>query len=139
MGGNQEERMEIYEGLRALQADSFPKRCRCCGVVYESEKDFIRRTRRLFRNSGLCGETRGENLFVHLYRNCRCGSTLLEFFQNRRDQTEAGLVRREKFQRILDQLTSMGWDEAIAREEVQKILQGERSSLLEIFLTRSIL
>ena len=137
MSWNQQERVEIYEGLQALQADSFPKQCRTCGALYKTEKDFIHRTRRLFRSTGLLSHREGETSLVHLYRNCRCGSTLLEPFQDRRDQSEAGLARRKKFQRVLDQLVSSGWDETIAREEMQKILRGQKSSLLEIFLSRS--
>jgi hypothetical protein len=57
-------------------------------------------------------------------------------FQDRRDESELGVRRRSRFQSVLDQLVEAGWDRAIAREEVEKILAGQKSTLLELFLAR---
>ncbi len=129
-------RKKIYEGLKALNKDMFPKVCGTCGEVFHSADDYVRKTRRLFRASGFQHRRLQEGGLLELYRNCRCGSTLLALFENRRDTTEMGQRRREQFQRILDQMVSMGWDRSIAREEVDRILSGQSSSLLELFLSR---
>lgn len=129
-------REHILESLRALHADSFPKICGQCGAVFHSTEDYLRKTRRFFNTFRVPTNPRDDLSFVRLYRNCRCGSTLLAHVCDRRDDTEPGRRRREKFQRVLDLLVARGWDRGIAREEIQKFLLGEHSSLLEIFLGR---
>lgn len=129
-------RKEIYEGLLALNEAMFPKVCGRCGQVFHSSEDYLHKTRRMFRCNGLRRyEDSGLN-FVGLYRNCRCGSTLLALFQDRRDASESGIRRRSRFEVVLDQMVSAGWDRAIAREEVEKVLAGQKSTLLELFLVR---
>jgi hypothetical protein len=129
-------RREIYEGLVALNEEMFPKVCGRCGQVFHSVDDYLHKTRRLFSSSGLRRYDEPNLSFVGLYRNCRCGSTLLGMFQDRRDESELGVRRRSRFQSVLDQLVEAGWDRAIAREEVEKILAGQKSALLELFLAR---
>ncbi|MCK9987662.1 MAG: hypothetical protein AzoDbin1_04134, partial [Azoarcus sp.] len=36
-------------------------------------------------------------VIVELFRNCVCGSTLMDCFRDRRDTSEAGLRRRARF------------------------------------------
>lgn len=130
-------RQQIFDGLKALHAETFPKVCGKCGAVFHSTEDYIRKTRRLL-GGGLKRDLDKDLNFVQLYRNCRCGSTLLVLFSDRRDDSEPGRRRREKFQRVLDQLVARGWDRQIAREEVHKFLIGEKSTLLEIYLERAV-
>ncbi|MDO3380075.1 hypothetical protein [Geoalkalibacter halelectricus] len=129
-------RHNILEGLKALHAETFPKICGNCGAVFHSTEDYVRKTRKLFGNGWFRAADDGELNFVQMYRNCRCGSTLLVHYWDRRDDSEPGRRRREKFQRVLDQLVARGWDRDIARDELLKFLLGEKSSLLEIFLAR---
>ncbi|SDM19100.1 hypothetical protein SAMN05660860_02050 [Geoalkalibacter ferrihydriticus] len=127
---------EILKSLKALHAETFPKICGNCGAVFQSTEDYVRKTRRLFGGGRLKPLADNDLSFVQLYRNCRCGSTLVAHYWDRRDDSEPGRRRREKFQRVLDQLVARGWDRNIARDEVRNFLLGEKSSLLEIFLAR---
>ncbi|WP_305041581.1 hypothetical protein [Geoalkalibacter sp.] len=129
-------RQHILENLKALHADTFPKICGQCGAVFYSPDDYLRKNRRFFRAPRPAIPAPNDLSFVQLYRHCRCGSALLAHVCDRRDETEPGRRRREKFQRVLDLLVARGWDRDIARDEIQKFLLGEKSSLLEIFLTR---
>ncbi|WP_305046969.1 hypothetical protein [Geoalkalibacter sp.] len=129
-------RQHILDSLKALHADLFPKICGQCGAVFHSSDDYQRKTRRFLTPLRPPSRPSEDLNFVRLYRHCRCGSTLLMQVCDRRDDTEPGRRRREKFQRALDLLVASGWDRNIAREEIQNLLLGEKSSLLEIFLTR---
>lgn len=124
---------ELYQGLQALADSSFPKRCNNCGQVYDTAEDFIRRTKKLQpETSGLKQSfDDDESVIVELYRNCECGSTLLDFFTDRRDTSSQGLDRRKKFGELLDKLTESGLSDVIARVELIKVLRGEVSEILQ--------
>jgi len=124
---------ELYAGLQALADSSFPKKCNNCGQVYETAEDFIRHTKKLQpQTSGLKQSYDDDDaVIVELYRNCTCGSTLLDFFTDRRDTSETGLERRRKFGELLDRLVESGLEDIIARVELIKVLRGEVSEMLE--------
>lgn len=65
-------------------------------------------------------------VILELFRNCVCGSTLLDFFSDRRDTGPAGLKRRERFGELMTFLTNSGLDVGIARAERLKVLRGGR-------------
>jgi hypothetical protein len=123
----------VYKGLQALADSSFPRKCVTCGRVFENVEEFLFRTNRLWNSSGLKEATGDDqNPVVELYRNCPCGSTLLEICSDRRDTSEAGEDRRARFGRMLDLLgTQFAVHRDEARFELLKILRGQRSPLLE--------
>lgn len=124
---------DLFAGLKALAESAFPKRCRNCGRVYETAEEFLRDTRQIDgARSGLKQSWDDNDMtVVEAYRNCACGSTLMDFFSDRRDLSQAGQARREKFGRLLDQLAAHGWGRQLARAELMKILRGEGSELIE--------
>jgi hypothetical protein len=136
MGGDH---LAFYEGLTALAADTFPKRCGNCGRLYHSVEDFLRQTEAVRGNhSGLkASEDGGDRTVVELFRNCVCGSTLMDVFNDRRDQSEQGLRRRLRFEQLLDLLEARGIARDTARHELLRLLSGERSQLLEPLLPPS--
>lgn len=125
---------EFFTGLRALAASAFPKHCANCGKIFASASQFIQETRAIRENmSGLKQSIDDiDNTIVEVYRNCPCGSTLMDFFSDRRDGSDNGLRRRDKFAELLAYLVEKGWEAQTARTELIKVLRGEKSALLKI-------
>ncbi|MCG7870564.1 MAG: hypothetical protein N0C81_01335 [Candidatus Thiodiazotropha lotti] len=73
----------------------------------------------------------GDDPIVELYRNCSCGSTLMEFFSDRRDTSEIGLRRRHLFDELLAQLVEMGIASEEARNELKLFLRTGESHRLQ--------
>lgn len=124
---------ELFSGLRALADSSFPKRCACCGRVYASAEDFFRQTEKIrpgSRDLKPATEEDGTRI-LEVFRNCVCGSTLMEFFGDRRDASPAGEERRKRFGVLLGQLVERGVDGAVAKQELLKVVHGQRSELIE--------
>lgn len=121
----------LFAGLTALAESSFPKRCNNCGRSYPDVASFIAQTRGIEGHSGLKAARgdAGESM-VELYRNCVCGSTLLDFFNDRRDLTDEGATRRARFGELLLYLESRGISQHLARLELLKVLNGESSQVL---------
>lgn len=121
----------IYADLSALLSNAFPKRCPNCGEIYMDVDEFIARTAELKHHSGLKeSEDDDGSTLVELYRNCVCGSTLLDFFNDRRDRSQQGARRREAFGRLLQKIISRGIDEKTARRELLQVLHNGRSPLI---------
>jgi predicted nucleic acid-binding Zn-ribbon protein len=123
---------ELVAGLRALAEASFPKRCASCGAVYEDVHDYVRRTVPISATrSGLkqSSDDDGQTI-VEMFRNCACGSTLMDFFNDRRDPSEAGARRRQRFAELLTYLVGAGLDNAVARAELLKVMHGGTSEVL---------
>lgn len=55
------------------------------------------------------------DVFLEVFRDCRCGSTLMEMFHCRRDLTEPGIRKREIFDTLLQGLKKSGYETADAR------------------------
>jgi len=129
---------EFYKGLQPLSEHSFPKYCKSCGKNFETVADFIEQTKPVPRHrSGLQESqiTKQGQRIIELYRNCDCGSTLMDFFRNRRKLTKMGAWRRQLFGELLEQMCSKGWRRKNAREELFKIIDGvEIKSAREIEL-----
>jgi hypothetical protein len=126
---------KILDGLRVLSKTAFPRKCATCGRVYNSFEEFISESRPLEGRSGLlenigCPEE-GDDPIVEIYRNCVCGSTLLEFAINRRDTSEHGLRRRAIFNKLLKLLVKRGLSGEVARNELLLLLQSKKSQVLE--------
>ncbi len=121
----------LFQGLKVLSESSFPKRCGHCGTVYQSAADFIAKTEEINGRSGLKSSFDDDgSTLVELYRNCHCGSTLMDFFTERRDRSNRGLRRREKFSKLVKILTDNGLSNGDARQELKAWMRGEHCSKL---------
>ncbi len=124
----------LFKGLKALSESTFPKKCSSCGKVYHDETQFVRETDDVFGKSGLKSSFDDDDSpIVELFRNCSCGSTLMDCFSERRDYTDKGLKRRDTFQTIMELLISRGMEPAIARQELLTLMKGGQSSLIEAY------
>lgn len=123
---------DFYSGLRELAESAFPKRCRNCGRTYRDAAEFVAATAPLAADKSGLKQSRDDDgrAIVELFRNCVCGSTLMDCFNDRRDFSEAGLRRRQRFGDLLVHLEGQGLDPAIARSELLKVLRGQGSEIL---------
>lgn len=123
---------ELFNGLKALAESAFPKKCANCGRIFESADQFLFETKEI--NELTTGLKQSEDddgtKIIEVFRNCPCGSTLMDFFSNRRDLSKAGEKRREKFEELLNFLSENGLDRKTARTELIKVVQGEKSDVL---------
>ena len=80
---------DLFRSLRALEEATFPKVCRNCGHRYEDAAEFLAATRQVRPDHTGLKEGIDEDgaAIVEVFRNCACGSTLLETFSDRRDQS----------------------------------------------------
>ncbi len=126
------EEFDIFKDLQALSDSSFPKRCSACERTYLTVDQYIQETEQLTaEKSGLKQSwDDDDSTIVELYRNCLCGSTLMDFFTDRRDLTERGSKRRKKFQALISYLVEHGVEKNTARAELIKVIHGEKSELL---------
>lgn len=123
---------QLFADLKTLSDSAFPKQCATCGRVYESPEDFIQNSSAPMSGSGLKqGWDDDDQNIVELFRNCECGSTLMDFFMDRRDGSERGLRRRDVFGRLLDTLEQKGLDRTTARQELVGVMNGNQSEKLE--------
>ncbi len=124
---------DIYKGLQILSDLSFPKICNTCGKRYETVEEFIGQTEAIRQSSGLKEDLGDdEEVIVGLFRNCTCGSTLMDEFTDRRNLTKSGLARREKFGEVLEKLLKKGIPPDVARLELLKVMRGEGSEILKV-------
>lgn len=123
-------------GLTALLDTSFPKTCKACGRNYQTAQQFLQETYDLPSAQSCLKEAieLDGTAIVEVFRNCVCGSTLMDEFNNRRDTSEQGRLKREKFSRLLEQLVAKGLDKKVARNELLKLLRGSPSRILDELL-----
>lgn len=121
-----------FEGLRALLDSTFPKTCRCCGHVYQSAEDFFVETQDMPKgHSSLRAAMEDDGLIlVEVFRNCRCGSTLMDEFGCRRDASETGQKQRLAFDKLLIDLQAKQIEAELARREILKFLRGQSNCLI---------
>lgn len=132
MSNNNSREQELFEGLKALSDSAFPKECATCGRVYRSPQDFVQQSEDIAGRSGLKhGYDDDDRPIVELFRNCVCGSTLMDFFSDRRETSQAGLKRRQIFGKLLVHLESRGMDNKTARYELLKLMRGDASEKIE--------
>lgn len=127
----------LQEGLQQLVAGAFPKRCRACGRVYRDFPEFLSLTDPMYSGSGLKEVTDDGGICVEVYRNCRCGSTLMDVARDRRDESEAGRRHREKFDLMVRKLVAAGIERRRAREELLSLLHGGSSEVIAELLKRA--
>lgn len=123
----------LYSGLQELAASAFPKRCPACGRSYRNAADYVAQTLLVGNGSSGLKQSIDDDgqVIVELFRNCVCGSTLMDSFRNRRDCSEAGLRRRARFAEVLATLVAQGIERSQARMELLKVLRGEPSPILK--------
>jgi len=123
----------FFSGLKSIIDSAFPKTCPMCGKIYNNEQDFIKETTKINNQTGLKQSyDDDDHPIVELYRNCSCGSTLMNFFGDRRNNDETGEKRRAKFGELLDYLVSReGLEPEQARNELLKAIRGEKSDILK--------
>ncbi|MFP4475170.1 MAG: hypothetical protein ACLFOY_06385 [Desulfatibacillaceae bacterium] len=122
---------DFYAGLTELVEDAFPRECSNCGRLYKSAEEFIEQTEAIRGRSGLTEYPGQEGKSaIYLFRNCVCGSTLMELFRDRRDLSLRGQKVREKFAQLMEILGAFGLDLDEARAELLKLLSGEESQVL---------
>lgn len=123
---------DFYSGLRELAESAFPKRCNNCGRIYATPAEFVAATRPLAADkSGLKPSHDDDgHVILELFRNCVCGSTLMDAFNDRRDLSEAGARRRKRFREIEAYVIGQGIDPETAREELRKVAHGQTSEVL---------
>ena len=125
---------EFYVELRELVDSAFPKRCTHCGREYRNSAEFLAATEPIGAKSGGVKQSREDvgKVIVELFRNCVCGSTLLESFWNRRELDEDGVKRRKRFQDMLEKLLVMGYTEKKIRGELLKLMRGQPNDVISL-------
>lgn len=107
----------VTEKLTALYQAKFPKACSTCGRVYETREDYVAATQSL-------GKTQVNRMGVQEYRNCVCGSTLMVWTKERRDNSPFGARRRELFDACLEKLRTVSQDpEDVLRKRLRQLFQ----------------
>jgi len=86
-------------GLTAFIEKSFPKKCSVCGAIFQTADQFLTETQNMPNGRSSLKEALEEDgtEIVEVFRNCSCGSTLMEEFNSRRDNSTIGKERRAKF------------------------------------------
>ncbi|AXS78618.1 oxidoreductase [Dechloromonas sp. HYN0024] len=123
---------ELVRGLKALAETTFPKRCRCCNRVFADVADYVMQTEAMPNGRRSLKQSFDDDgtVIVDLYRNCPCGSTLMDSFSDRRNATPQGEARRVRFDELMAYLVGRGLAANNARLELLKFLRGEPSELL---------
>lgn len=127
------DKRSLFKGLRTLSASAFPKTCRSCGRVFQSIEAFIAETVDipLAKTPLKAAREADGSILLEVFRNCPCGSTLMDEFHDRRDLSESGRQRRALFQKLLDTLhEEYDIPLPVARRELLKVLHGEHSNLI---------
>jgi len=129
---------DIFSGLKALSESAFPKVCKSCGKKYETAEEYLHETQTISGvKSGLkAAEEDDGMLIIEAFRNCSCGSTLMDYFSDRRDTSEHGLKRRERFANLLTKLERKGIEISVARDELIKVVRGQHSEILNNLLNK---
>lgn len=120
----------LFDGLKALAEAAFPKKCRGCGRTFDTATQFLVETEALRQGvSGLKQSMDDDaSTIVEVYRNCTCGSTLMDFFSNRRDSSEAGTHRRALFEKVMSHLETKGMTRVDGRAYLLRMMQGSSAA-----------
>lgn len=131
---------KLSEGLQALAHSAFPCVCQGCGQKFESMNEFVSITN---DNEASSPSSLNQNVdekgtpYLEITRQCSCGSTLKGEFGDRRYTSEAGIRRRENFTYVLEFLNDKGFNQNDARDELLKLICGEKSEALAPYLVDS--
>ncbi|MEH6470431.1 MAG: hypothetical protein V7752_04205 [Halopseudomonas sp.] len=129
---------DLFEGLKALSESAFPKTCSYCGRTFKDVQQFVHETEALSKRSGIKIATDDdESLILEVFRNCVCGSTLMDFFSDRRDNSKRGVIRRQHFSKLIVTLSAQGMSEEQARSELLNFMHGTPSEKLTTMIEKS--
>lgn len=92
----------VKQKLKKHYEKIFPKRCNSCGTIYHTREMFLEATQRLKTQ-----DTVFDEIGLQEYRNCPCGSTLIVWTRDRRDNSEYGAARRILFEECLQKLRKL--------------------------------
>ena len=122
----------LIHGLKALAETTFPKRCRCCGRSFTDVADYVAQTHAMPNGAQGLKQSLGDDgeVIVDLFRNCPCGSTLMDSFSDRRDTTQKGEARRQRFNELMAYLQSRSLSASVARHELLEVMHGKPSEIL---------
>lgn len=114
-----------YEGLQPQSASIFPLVCSRCQRRFTDLNDFIARTTPVFQSTGLMERMDpATGTFVLLLRNCLCGTSLALRCQDRRDHSERGELRRNRYDKLVSMLVEIGCEPDQARDEIRRLLSS---------------
>ncbi|OAI10217.1 oxidoreductase [Methylomonas lenta] len=124
---------EYFQGLSALFESSFPKKCSVCGKVYKNSDQFLSETQNMPNGRSSLKEAIEDNgtAIVEVFRNCACGSTLMDEFNSRRDNSSQGQKRRLQFDKLLNILQKQGITTEIGRREIINFINGQHSDIID--------
>jgi hypothetical protein len=124
---------EYFQGLSALFESSFPKKCSVCGKVYKNSDQFLSETQNMPNGRSSLKEAIEDNgtAIVEVFRNCSCGSTLMDEFNSRRDNSSQGKKRRLQFDKLLNILQKQGIATEIGRREIINFINGQHSDIID--------
>lgn len=118
--------------LTPLLDELFPKKCNGCGKVYADEIQFLTETTAVQHAPSsiraVAQEDGSSDLYLEVFRNCSCGSTLMEFFHSRRDMSEDGISHRLLFDSMLKDLQEAGQSLLEAREILLQRLKTDQGT-----------
>ena len=121
---------EWHTGLQALDSSSFPKKCGNCGTVFETAAQYFKETADIRNQTGLRRYVADDTtVIVELFRNCPCGSTLMDCFTDRRDEANNGHARRERFNKLKQSLIDSGLDADTAHQQVLELFRKEQREI----------
>lgn len=129
----------LFAGLRQLADSAFPKRCAHCGRVYRDSEEFLTATQPVRPDCSGLKQSRDDDgqMIVDLFRNCVCGSTLLESFHNRRNLSKDGIMHRMLFQEMVGKIAAMGYPAETARDELLKFMRGQPNELVSLTIGKA--
>jgi hypothetical protein len=122
---------DLYANLTELALGTFPKQCNYCGITYKTVDEFVLATLNIHPNrSGLKqGFDDDGKVIIELFRNCRCGSTLMDVFHSRRDVSAEGSERRKQFDQLVIRLGENGVQVMEAKVVILKWIRGQDCDL----------
>jgi len=125
-------------GLTSFIESAFPKTCAVCGKKYLTAEQFLTETDNMPSGRSSLKEALEDDgtSIVEVFRNCGCGSTLMDEFNCRRDDSERGQKKRDEFNKLLQFLESQNVPTAEARTEILKLYKGEKSEQLNKLLSK---
>jgi len=131
---------DCLNGLITFIESSFPKKCATCGKVYPTSTQFLSETENMPHGRSSLKEALEEDgtAIVEVFRNCACGSTLMEEFNSRRVNSPLGQQTRAEFDRLLNMLKKQNIPIEIARTELVKLFKGKKSESLDYLLTNTL-
>ncbi len=122
----------LFKNLRALEDASFPKQCDACGNTFKNEKEYINNTSPYSEDSGLTEFKNSEGTtYLKLIRKCHCGKPILDHFTDRRDLSPQGELRRQAFDKVINNLINHGLKRHQARKELLNHINHKKSKILE--------